>query len=175
MVKRECVCTMGLMIVMSLVAACSGAPSSDIGAIDDMRTVAAPAPGTPFDMSEDPDGPAEVTECRDPLMGDLYSLTTQSAIRGTIVYLTPGEGPDGALPPTIYTGAQVEQGDVPTTSDDQGSIVLCDVPPGTYFLVVWAPYDWLLVMESDTSGVPRHIEVQDGEPQDLGRLELYWP
>jgi len=60
-------------------------------------------------------------------------------------------------------------------SDDQGRIVLTDVPPGNYFLAVWAPYNWVLAHESRTDLTPRSFVLEPDTEHDLGRIEMVWP
>jgi hypothetical protein len=109
------------------------------------------------------------------LTGELYTLTGPGPIRGTVFYLTPARGPTKEDPPMVLAGPKAELGDVRGQSDDQGRIVLTDVPPGNYFLAVWAPYNWVLAHESETDLTPRLIVFQPDKWHDLGRIEMVWP
>ena len=109
------------------------------------------------------------------LTGELYTLTGPGPIRGTVFYLTPARGPTKEDPPMVLAGPKAELGDVRGQSDDQGRIVLTDVPPGNYFLAVWAPYNWVLAHESRTDLTPRLIVFQPDKWHDLGRIEMVWP
>jgi len=49
------------------------------------------------------------------------------------------------------------------------------LPPGEYYLAVWAPYNWLPVPADATDTMPRVFEVRAGDRLDVGRLEVAWP
>jgi len=75
----------------------------------------------------------------------------------------------------VLAGPKAESGDVRGQSDDQGRIVLTDVPPGNYFLAVWAPYNWVFAHESETDLTPHLIILEPDKWHDLGRIEMVWP
>lgn len=136
------------------------------------------ATGTP----EPPDRPLAalsptlvVTSGTASLTGELYTFTGSGPIRGTVFYLTPARGPTKEDPPMVLAGPKAELGDVRGQSDDQGRIVLTDVPPGKYFLAVWAPYSWVLAHESRTDLTPRFFVLEPDTEHDLGRIEMVWP
>lgn len=105
--------------------------------------------------------------------GLLYSFTGKGPIPGTLFYLTPvGELDD---PPNVLVGPRSDQGDIRGISDDKGQIVLNNVPPGNYYLVVWAPYNWILAVESETDATPRLIILEPNQRVNLGIIYLSWP
>lgn len=53
--------------------------------------------------------------------------------------------------------------------------MLDSIPPGAYYLAVWAPYDWILVTESETDETPRLITLKPDTTEALGKLSLCWP
>jgi len=107
------------------------------------------------------------------ISGLLYSISGKGPIPSTLYYLTPSKEPD--TPPNILVGPRDEEGDVRGTSDDQGRIVLNNIPPGSYYLAVWAPYNWVLAVESETDMTPRSINLQVNQQVNLGVVYLPWP
>jgi hypothetical protein len=108
------------------------------------------------------------------LRGQLYTIVGQGPIPGTAFYLTPAKGED-KLPPNVLSGANMSEGDVSGTSDDAGWFSLSNVPAGDYYLVIWAPYNWLLAVESESDLTPRLITVEAGQQLDLDVLLAEWP
>lgn len=107
--------------------------------------------------------------------GILYTIYGQAPIPGTVFYLTLAVGENQDRPPVMLTGAHAEAGDVRGTSGERGEIALDAIPPGRYFFVVWAPYNWIIAVESETNEAPRLIEVEAGQRLDLGRVDVPWP
>jgi len=163
---------MGLILLLIVLpAACAGAPT--------------PAPFvSPFDSPLVPEAaPAAESELPEPeagmatLSGQLFNTTGQSVIPGTAFYLAPAQpapeaGNDLVL---VLKGPDVAAGDVVGKSDDQGNFTLNDVPPGDYYLVVWAPYNWLPIPADAEDTMPRVFKIRAGDRLDVGRLELVWP
>ncbi len=118
--------------------------------------------------------PPEPERGKASVSGILYSFCAGRGIPGTVFYLTPASG-EGAEPPTLLFGPRPEKGDVRGVSGDAGEVRLDNVPPGSYYLAVWAPYKWVLVVESEGSETPRVIELRAGERKALGILQLCWP
>ena len=110
------------------------------------------------------------------VQGILFSSTGRGrVIPGTIFYLTAGRGETHTDPPQVIQGPQTDQGDIVGTSDMQGRFFLNNVSPGNYYLLVWAPYDWIIGQESATDLTPRLITVEADQRQDLGEVHLIWP
>ncbi len=107
--------------------------------------------------------------------GVLYSFSVDRNIPETVFYLTPARGEAPTEPPTILAGPHPEEGDVRGVSDAQGRVTLNNAPPGNYYMAVWAPYNWILVTESDTDPTPRLITLSADGREDLGMLYLCWP
>jgi hypothetical protein len=72
-------------------------------------------------------------------------------------------------------GIQEENKDVSGQSDNQGRIVLNNIPPGRYYLAVWAPYNWILAVESASDSTPRLIVLEPDQRVNLGVIYLSWP
>jgi len=72
-------------------------------------------------------------------------------------------------------GPREEQGDISGTSDGKGWIALNDIAPGNYFLVVWAPYNWILASESEVDDTPRLITLEPDQQLNLGVIHVSWP
>jgi len=122
-----------------------------------------------FRLPEDPPVP-------DPGMasisGVLYTLTGKGVIPETAFYLIRVDEINPRLP-MILTGPRV--GDPQGRSDAYGIIVLRNVPPGSYYLAVWAPYNWVIAIESGNNRVPRLIVIKPNQRLNLGIIYLQWP
>ncbi|MGD2177009.1 MAG: hypothetical protein PVG71_04225 [Anaerolineae bacterium] len=60
-------------------------------------------------------------------------------------------------------------------SGPQGQVALNQIPPGSYYLAVWAPYAWILAVESEDDQTPRLITLDPDQRQDLGMIYVAWP
>lgn len=107
--------------------------------------------------------------------GELYSIVFDTVIPGTAFYFTPAIGDDADIPPSVYVGSDAEKGDVLSQSDESGRFIIPNIPPGNYFLVVWAPYSWVIALEDETSTTPKLFVFETGQQYDLGRLYFDWP
>lgn len=111
------------------------------------------------------------------ISGVLYAYAgVTGVLRGTTFYLTPAIGEDKRqIPPFLY-GPDTNQGDIISiTADDTGFFALDNVPPGNYFIVVWAPLNWIPAEVSPTVNQARIVEVTEGGQNALGVLYLAWP
>lgn len=109
------------------------------------------------------------------IAGVLYGYGDQ-AIVGTVFYLTPAiQDGDRFLAPTIYVGPKVENGDVTSQTAITGQFSVANIPPGVYYLAVWAPYDWILAFPDQNAQSPLQIRVDAGDQLDLGALFVPWP
>jgi hypothetical protein len=110
------------------------------------------------------------------LSGVLYSPGVNRIIPGTQFYLTPAIEDNGQLYiPTMFVGPQVDKGDVAGMSNEKGQIMLDNVPPGNYYLAVWAIYNWPLAFGANDDKLPLLITVKAGDQRDLGLLYVEWP
>jgi hypothetical protein len=125
-------------------------------------------PTTELEPPEPDPGKASVS-------GILHSFCAGRRIPGTVFYLTPASDQTAPEPPTLLLGPRPEEGDIRGVSGDAGEVTLGNVPPGRYYLAVWAPYKWVLVVQSEGSETPRVIELRAGEQKSLGLLQLCWP
>jgi hypothetical protein len=107
--------------------------------------------------------------------GELYSIVFDRVIPGTAFYFTRAVGENENIPPTAYTGSDRTKGDVPGQSNAEGRFVVDDVPPGNYFLVVWAPYSWVIALESSDLQTPKLFVFEEGRKYEFGRLYFDWP
>jgi hypothetical protein len=93
--------------------------------------------------------------------------------------MTPAVGENSDTPPSessaIYTGPSEENGDIRGVTDADGIFTFTDVPPGHYFLIVWAPYTWVLATESDVDFAPYRITVETNQQINLGVVNVPWP
>jgi hypothetical protein len=164
-----------ILFTLVLLAACGATPTPFVSTF-----------ASPFDSPLSPEanaGASGVLDRSEPeagmatFSGQLFSTTGQSAIPGTAFYLLPArpapqEGEELVL---VLNGPDPDAGDVAGTSDADGNFTLTAVPPGEYYLAVWAPYNWLPVPDDATDTLPRVFQVRAGDRLDAGRLELAWP
>lgn len=161
-----------LLILVIGTAACSFPASMEpTPATELSREAPSPVQGEPLSApSQDPPEPGSGKAA---ISGVLYTFTGKGPIPGTLFYLTPAG--DQSTPPPALMGIREENKDVSGQSDSQGRIVLNNIPPGRYYLAVWAPYNWIIAVESDTNPTPRLIVLEPDQRLDLGMIYLSWP
>lgn len=103
------------------------------------------------------------------LSGVIRMSSTGAAIPNTLVYLIPARE-DGS-PPILLT----EQDGISAETDARGRVIFSSVPPGTYFIAVWAPYSRAFVVESPNSNALLKITLKPNEVLELGDLYAPWP
>lgn len=86
-------------------------------------------------------------------------LQQQSIYLGQMVFLTPGPG---------YTLHIQEKSSPHSITDNEGRFAIGDVPPGSYVLFVWTPFN-ASTLTDEKSGQPREIKVQAGQTIDIGQ------
>lgn len=170
---RSKVCCLILCLLLSLLLTACGSVVTPPGSplTSSQSPIATQSPETDL-LSLIPDPPVPEPG-KASISGLLYSISGKGPIPGTLYYLTPSKEPD--TPPNILVGPRDKGGDVRGTSDDQGRVVLNNIPPGSYYLVVWAPYNWVLAVESDIDMTPRVITLQANQQVNLGVVYLPWP
>jgi hypothetical protein len=109
------------------------------------------------------------------LSGMLYSYIGQRVISGTQFYFTPAVGENRRLVPLIIAGPEANLGDIPGQTDNQGRFSLNQVPPGNYYLVIWAPLNWILAENSQQDPTPRLVELSANQSVPLGLVVAPWP
>jgi hypothetical protein len=87
-------------------------------------------------------------------------LAFKTIYLGTIIYLTPGPA---------YTIGMKEKASPHTKSDAEGRFALEDVPPGSYVVLVWTPFDAAAVIDEKTEK-ELEVIVNAGETTDLGTI-----
>jgi len=136
---------------------------------------------SPLDAQSTISGNASLTLCKPPvpkagkaaLCGVLHSTYMDpSVIPKTAFYLM--RAMDDSLP-TILTGPSVEKGDIQGVSDEMGMIFVSDIPPGNYYIVVWAPYNWILAVQSPEDLTPRLFALGPDRQHMLGVIYVPWP
>lgn len=109
------------------------------------------------------------------ISGTLYSYTLSRVIPETMFYLTRAVGDDNRKMPTWLIGPEVEKGDIRGWTDANGQFALNNIPPGNYYLIVWAPYDWIPAVSLSDDSSPRLIELPADRRQVLGIVYVPWP
>ncbi|MBN2084073.1 MAG: hypothetical protein JW748_02525 [Anaerolineales bacterium] len=109
------------------------------------------------------------------LSGALYSYTIQKIISETMFYLTPAGGGNRDSMPAFLAGPDPDRGDIIGRSDAYGNFALTNVPPGSYFLIVSAPYNWCPAENAPDDPAARLIRLQAGDRLALGVVYISWP
>lgn len=161
-----------LLILGVVVSACAASSSIEAPApTGSPPGEPSPVQGEPLPVSSQ--DPPEPGSGKAAISGVLYTFTGKGPIPGTLFYLTPAG--DQSTPPPALMGIREENKDVSGQSDTQGRIVLNNIPPGRYYLAVWAPYNWIIAVESDTNPTPRLIVLEPDQRLNLGVIYLSWP
>jgi hypothetical protein len=169
-----CLITLG-----GVLAACVAAPPTESPIPTQVPSPQVQSPvATPSSVEVSPAAtPAEIPvpeEGKAAIIGVLYTFSGHGPIPGTAFYLTPALG-ETNRPPQVLAGARDEEGDVRGESGPQGQVALNQIPPGSYYLAVWAPYAWILAVESEDDQTPRLITLDPDQRQDLGMIYVAWP
>ena len=117
-----------------------------------------------------PDAPASSANMAS-ISGVLYSTGMADVIRKTAFYLIPAR--DGGFPPILNPSAQAEN--ILGISDENGQFAVKDIPPGKYYLVVWAPYDWVPAQISGQDPTSLLLQLQPDQRLPLGVVAVPWP
>lgn len=184
-----------MIFVMAFAGACSIPATSQAGTPSDSSPTeiqflpaadnelpAYPAPGQPkvatYPAGQVPlapsDAPAPQSD-KAAISGILFSYTIRQTIPETAFYLTPAVGPDQNEMPPMLIGPRPEIGDISGRSANDGQIAMNDIPAGNYFLVVWAPYNWVIAQVSDADNAPLLLELSANQALPLGVIFLSWP
>ena len=103
--------------------------------------------------------------------GGIISRLTGMPIADTSVYLVRGVGPNRDEMPPLWPGPV--EGDLRGRTDIHGWFVFENVPPGVYYMTVWAPLDYVVIEEGFNR--PLSLNVQADQILDLGLMAIYWP
>lgn len=176
---------LGLLVLVLAVGACSPAlpnPQPTQSIVPTAAPSAVPAPAiqesalaTPVAASV----PVEATPVpgKAAIKGELVTDKGFGPIAGTQFYLKPASEEAKAEGPwtLVLVGPETDKGDVVGQSGPRGEFFLNDIAPGNYYLIVWAPLNWIPIeTEGEVTG-PREFELKPDEIADLGRLVLSWP
>jgi len=181
MIPRAKALLFPLLILLSGIAVSCSSPepfSSPVSALPDLQRVAITrvAPQTPTEEQASPTVAAPATG-RAAISGVLYTSRGNGPVPGTVFYLTPAQegAEDSADLVLVLTGPNLDHGDVRGQSGSHGEFVVNNISPGSYYLVVWAPYGWIPVPVSEQGKRPRLITLAPNETKELGRVTLPWP
>lgn len=139
-----------------------------------------PAPSSlpTLGVGELPKPPAETLipeQGKAALTGVLYSYTINAVIPGTQIYLTPAIGDNSDQVPLALVGPQDSRGDIVAATDENGYILMNNLTPGNYFMIVWAPLNYSIVETAEMMQKPLLIELKADETLELGVTYLSWP
>ncbi len=183
------VCISSLLIACSIPATSQAEttstglpPQNEVYPVPGSVMPAYPAPGQPKvstyaigELPVAPSGAPDPEPGKASISGILFSYTIRQTIPETAFYLTPAVGADHRDMPPILIGPRTEKGDVSGRSIDDGQIVMNSIPPGNYYLVVWAPYNWVVAQVSDMDISPLLLELAADQTFQLGVIFLSWP
>ena len=125
-------------------------------------------PHAPSDAPTPPEGKASIS-------GTVFSFTSFIVIPDTTIYLTPAQGDKQELFPML-TGPNPQAGDIPGRTDSKGQFFINNVPPGNYFIIVWAPYSWSVVVDHvKDPPSPLLFSLEANRQYSLGVLQVSWP
>lgn len=124
-------------------------------------------------MTQLPGDPPTPQPGKAAISGVLYTFTGKGPIPGTAFYLVPAVQSNSIRPPFVLTGPRV--GDPQGRSDVYGRIILNNINPGSYYLAVWAPYNWIFAVNSDIDLSLRLIVLEPNQRLNLGIIYVPWP
>lgn len=126
-------------------------------------------------LAANTEAPEPTQEGLGSLSGILWSSQLDQAIYGIQVYLVEAEEYNGGfIYPALLEGPV--EGSIVDLPNEAAQVLMDDVPPGNYYMVVWTVYDWIFVNSSESGEEgPRLITVKEGERLPLGVLYVDWP
>lgn len=98
--------------------------------------------------------------------------TNDKKITDNYVYLKPVL--DEAATFAFLVDPIETNGDILTKTLSDGSFEFEAVPDGKYYLVVWSPFNWILVRQKDSNN-PIIISMENKQVIDLGTMNVEWP
>lgn len=165
-----------LSIISTIVLAGCGGPSpTEAVTASGPRPPANAAPTQSANSLNPPAFAPEAEPGTASISGVIYSYTISRILPETLLYLTPAIGDQADTVPPLIIGPEEDSGDIITTSNVKGEVLLDDIPPGSYYMIVWAPLNWSIVEASDEDPSPRLIRLEAGEQIPLGVLFVSWP
>jgi hypothetical protein len=144
---------------------------ADAYAAPDKQPASTLAPGilpeTPKDIPQPDPGKSS-------LSGTIFSTVHSQVVAETAAYLTPGWGDKKEDPPIMIVGVRPQFGDISFRTDPNGQFTINNIPPGTYYLVVWAPYDWILGQKTSKNDDLLKITIKADQKLPLGVVYVPW-
>jgi len=166
--------TILICVVLIVLVSCASSEND----ISPLPTTSLPATPIPDRERESQDDLATVV-VPDPeeglaaVAGTLYTYSGHGPVPETLFYLTPVRGENGEELPAIFT--EPTELDILGNSGPNGEVQLSNIPPGKYFFIVWAPYNWIVAVDAPGSATLRLIEVASGDQLQLGNIYVAWP
>lgn len=166
-----------LISSLSIVAGLVGCGQNGEENGGDRLTVVATTQNSPVSPPPTPTAtPPEVAADEGAIQARLISNVTQQPVGGTQFYLLPAVGDlDNPQVPPLLTGPNED--DVQGFTEDDGWLVLNNIPPGDYFLILWAPLSWVPLAEGTGPKVGKAIllNVEPGQTLNFGEMIILWP
>ena len=124
-----------------------------------------------------PEAPAEApapAAGRASISGVVFAYNMAMVLPKTSFYLAPATGPNDKGVPEVLGQPNAARGDIIGQTDEAGRLSLTDIPPGKYYLLVWAPLDYIFGQVSQADETPRLIELTADQALPLGVIYLSW-
>ena len=109
------------------------------------------------------------------ISGALFSNNSKIRIASTVAYLTLAQGEKKEDLYPILVGPEPNIGDITFITDQMGNFVVENIPPGRYFMIVWAPYSWKVVRNIETDNGAKLLDLMADQNIPLGVLYVPWP
>lgn len=107
--------------------------------------------------------------------GRLIVKVSQKPLPKTAFYLAPATGEGKNEVPPAFSGSQ--QDTIQGFTDDNGNFVIGNIPPGNYYVFIWAPLNWILLTKADQTenGMPYLLVFQADQELNIGEQFVNWP
>lgn len=158
--------TIYLSLVFTLICSCSPQQTTSCSPVTFQSSVSENTPSALCEAPTPKSGKAA-------LCGVLHSTYMDPPMIPKTAFYFMRVGETGL--PAVLTGPNIERGDIQGTSDELGGIFIDDVPPGNYYIVVWAPYNWILAVQSPEDLTPRLVVLEPDKQYVLGIIYVPWP
>ena len=107
--------------------------------------------------------------------GILYSYAEGMVIPETVFYLTHAIGENNDSVPMFLSGPKVGEGDYSGWSNADGLFILNNIVPGNYYIVVWAPFNWIIGVQTDNTDTLMLLILRPDSQNNLGVVNFPWP
>lgn len=146
-------------------------PTSPYPAPSNLLNNAYPAMATSVLGDPNKISPPEPKEGLSSISGLLVQESTNHALNNLTLYLTKAVGEKKDVP-KIITVPNLKAGDIEGVSDANGYVVINNIPPGDYYLIINYVTDWVIAQVSGQDTRPLLISLKGNQRLDLGRISV---